>query len=187
MAGNSETTKLKILSTATDEFATYGFAGARVDRIAANAECNKQLIYAYFGSKQGLFDAVAETHIKAVLDAVPIDATNLPEYAAKLFDYNYAHPQLIRLVEWYNLEGINSPTVVNLTNQSMAEKLEAIQEAQNTGAIKSKMPAEQLLALVLAISNTWSGNIHNLQAEDNDKTYKVQRKSIIEAIKRLVN
>ena len=99
MRGNSETTKSKILAAATDEFATYGFAGARVDRIAANAEANKQLIYAYFGNKQGLFDAVAETHIKAVLDAVPIDAANLPEYAARLFDYNRAYPQLMRLVE----------------------------------------------------------------------------------------
>jgi AcrR family transcriptional regulator len=34
------------------------FAGARVDRIAASANANKQLIHAYFGSKDQLFDAV---------------------------------------------------------------------------------------------------------------------------------
>jgi AcrR family transcriptional regulator len=34
------------------------FAGARVDCIAASANANKQLIHAYFGSKDQLFDAV---------------------------------------------------------------------------------------------------------------------------------
>jgi len=48
-----------ILSAAQTEFAERGFAGARVDRIAAAAGLNKQLIYYYFGSKAGLHAAVA--------------------------------------------------------------------------------------------------------------------------------
>jgi AcrR family transcriptional regulator len=52
--------------------------GARVDRIAAAAQANKRLIYDYFGAKDGLFDAVADAHIDRIVDAVPIDAADLP-------------------------------------------------------------------------------------------------------------
>jgi len=34
----------RLIAAAFDEFAAHGFAGARVDRIAARAECNKNLI-----------------------------------------------------------------------------------------------------------------------------------------------
>jgi AcrR family transcriptional regulator len=50
-------TKQRLLDAACDEFAEYGIAGGRVERIAAAAGCNKALIYAYFDSKDALFDA----------------------------------------------------------------------------------------------------------------------------------
>jgi AcrR family transcriptional regulator len=48
-----------ILSAARSEFARYGFAGARVERIADAADVNKQLIFHYFRSKEGLYSAAA--------------------------------------------------------------------------------------------------------------------------------
>jgi AcrR family transcriptional regulator len=50
--------KDRILQAASDEFADKGFAAARVEEIARRAGANKQLIYYYFGSKAGLYDAV---------------------------------------------------------------------------------------------------------------------------------
>ena len=49
-----------ILLAARDEFALFGLAGARVDRIAKRADINKRLIYYYFKSKDDLFLAVLE-------------------------------------------------------------------------------------------------------------------------------
>lgn len=46
-----------ILNAARREFATAGFAGARIERIAAAAAVNKQLLFHYFDSKEGLFTA----------------------------------------------------------------------------------------------------------------------------------
>lgn len=46
-----------ILAAATHEFAAAGYAGARMDRVAAAAGVNKQLLFHYFGSKDGLFAA----------------------------------------------------------------------------------------------------------------------------------
>lgn len=47
-----------ILQAAKLEFEKHGRAGARIDRIAADARVNKQLIFHYFQSKDGLYEAV---------------------------------------------------------------------------------------------------------------------------------
>jgi TetR/AcrR family transcriptional regulator len=49
--------KTDILDAARREFATAGYAGARIERIAAAASVNKQLLFHYFESKEGLFTA----------------------------------------------------------------------------------------------------------------------------------
>lgn len=51
MAYDSAATRARLLDAAHAEFAERGLAGARVDRIAAAAQANKQAIYAYFGSR----------------------------------------------------------------------------------------------------------------------------------------
>jgi AcrR family transcriptional regulator len=47
-----------ILEAAIKEFSAKGLSGARVDAIAHGARVNKQLIYYYFDSKVGLYEAV---------------------------------------------------------------------------------------------------------------------------------
>src|SRR5688500_479311 len=51
-------TRQRILDVATQEFAEHGIAGARIERIVAAARTNKAQLYGYFGSKDGLFDAI---------------------------------------------------------------------------------------------------------------------------------
>jgi len=46
------------VTAAREEFAKRGFAGARVDQIARRASVNKQLLFYYYHSKRGLFQAV---------------------------------------------------------------------------------------------------------------------------------
>ena len=101
---DAEATKRRILDAATAEFAAHGIAGARVDRIAAAAGANKSLIYAYFGNKDGLFDAVFDAAVTSHIDQVPIDVDDLPAYAARLYDARLASPELVRLADWDRLE-----------------------------------------------------------------------------------
>jgi AcrR family transcriptional regulator len=49
-----------ILNGAMQEFLTYGYAGARVDRIAANAGVSKATVYSYFQDKENLFTALVQ-------------------------------------------------------------------------------------------------------------------------------
>src|SRR5437016_12594726 len=49
---------LRIIAAAQDEFASQGYGGARVQRVARRAGVNKQLLFYYYHSKRGLFQAV---------------------------------------------------------------------------------------------------------------------------------
>ncbi|MEV5570322.1 TetR family transcriptional regulator [Spirillospora sp. NPDC052269] len=104
MAYDSTATKERILSAAASEFATHGVAGARVDRIAAQAKANKRAIYDYFGDKNDLFAAVLERLMADLAEAVPPGDDDLPAYAERLFDHHRAHPEALRLLMWEALE-----------------------------------------------------------------------------------
>ncbi|MFD7500763.1 TetR family transcriptional regulator [Streptomyces sp. NPDC059850] len=103
MAYDSTATKERILTAAATEFAAHGVAGARVDRIAAQAKANKRAIYDYFGDKNKLFAIVLERVLADLAEAVP-PSDDLPGYAERLFDYHRAHPEALRLVMWEALE-----------------------------------------------------------------------------------
>ncbi|WP_369183361.1 TetR family transcriptional regulator [Streptomyces sp. Y1] len=104
MAYDSTATKERILTAATAEFAAHGVAGARVDRIAAQARANKRAIYDYFGDKDKLFAAVLERLMADLAEAVPPGDDDLPAYAERLFDHHRAHPEALRLLLWEALE-----------------------------------------------------------------------------------
>ncbi|MCE2933902.1 MAG: TetR/AcrR family transcriptional regulator, partial [Hyphomicrobiales bacterium] len=55
-----EGVKRNILEAAREAFVEHGFAGARVDDIAARTATSKRMIYYYFGDKRGLYVAVLE-------------------------------------------------------------------------------------------------------------------------------
>ena len=49
-----------ILQVATREFAAYGLAGSRIEKIQQQTRTSKRMIYYHFGSKEGLYRAVIE-------------------------------------------------------------------------------------------------------------------------------
>ncbi|MFE7797169.1 TetR/AcrR family transcriptional regulator [Nocardia sp. NPDC057440] len=100
----SDATKQALLRAARDEFAEYGLAGGRVDRIAEAAGVNKERIYGLFGSKDKLFDVILIDTLREFIDVVqPMADTEPGEYVGKLFDYHRDNPQLLRLLLWESL------------------------------------------------------------------------------------
>ncbi len=99
----------KILKAAFREFARRGFAGTRVNTVATKARVNKQLIYYYFGSKQGLYEEVArEIHAEreAVIGRAPdAFADNLAYWLRRHAD----DPDYLRLLMWESLEAAKKP------------------------------------------------------------------------------
>lgn len=178
---NSVETKRRLLEAATAEFAAYGIAGARVDRIAQTADCNKQAIYGYFASKEGLFDAVFDAIVQQAISTVPIDAHDLPGYASKLFDWYNAHPEILRLVSWMQLESGDIKRQTNTATAASEDKVAKIVEAQQAGAVNKTIPAEHLLSLVLRLS-TVQIDYCNLDKRDSAEL----RASMMDAVRRVV-
>jgi AcrR family transcriptional regulator len=46
----------------------------------------KSLLYTYFGNEEALFDSVFNSLVAEMVPAIPIDTTDLAEYAGRLFD-----------------------------------------------------------------------------------------------------
>ncbi|MET8135457.1 TetR family transcriptional regulator [Streptomyces sp. NPDC005251] len=109
-ARDAARTKAEILDVATQEFSRAGFAGARVDEIAARTSTTKRMIYYYFGGKEQLFTAVLERAYSVIrqaeqeLDVEHLDPVAAIRRLAELtFDHHEAHPDFIRLVTIENI------------------------------------------------------------------------------------
>ena len=107
---DAERTRAEILDVATSEFADRGYAGARVDEIAAKTSTTKRMIYYYFGGKEQLYVAVLERSYKRIrgleqqLDVEHLDPVQaVRELAGLTFDHHEAHPEFIRLVSIENI------------------------------------------------------------------------------------
>lgn len=103
-------TKEDILIVATEEFATHGLAGARVDAIAEKTRTSKRMIYYYFESKEGLYLAVLERSYRKIrtLEEDLKLSSLAPEEALRTlvsstFDHDEANPDFVRLVSIENI------------------------------------------------------------------------------------
>ncbi|WEK02251.1 MAG: TetR family transcriptional regulator [Candidatus Sphingomonas phytovorans] len=182
--GKSDITKQRLLEAATVEFATHGIAGARVDRIATTAGCNKQAIYAYFGSKDGLFDAVYEQMVIDTVESVPIDPLDLPGYAASLFDHYRDHPEVQKLSAWHQFERLQFGPDTRIAASATKQKIDRIKEAQSVGAITDLLPAEYLLGLILRMATI--GVYGSLESKASSTTSRKMRQALIDGVRRLV-
>lgn len=184
--GDRQATRRRILEAATDEFATYGIAGARVDRIAANAKANKAQLYAYYGNKEGLFDAVLAAHVEANIDAIPLTADDLPEYAARLYDAYIEQPELVRLATWARLERTPEGDLFGAWEGHDKQKLEAIAEAQRNGSIVADLEPIDVHALLISLSTTWAATslTHAPSSADTAAIRDRRRSALIETVRR---
>ncbi|MEU1392542.1 MULTISPECIES: TetR family transcriptional regulator [unclassified Nonomuraea] len=93
-------TRAALLEAAREEFAAYGVAGARVDRIAERAGVNKERIYGHFGNKEKLFDTVINEALDDLTSQIALPGADPVDYVARLTDYYRRHPDLVRLLMW---------------------------------------------------------------------------------------
>lgn len=154
MAYDAEATRQRIRAAATEEFAARGIAGARVDRIAAHAQANKQAIYAYFGSKEALFADVLRHALAEIAAAEPVDADDLAGYAARSFDYHRKHPELLRLLLWEALEhGDGEVSDEAGRTEHYRKKTAAVVDAHEAGTVTRRIDPAVLLLFVYGVVN----------------------------------
>jgi len=144
----------RLLDAAYAEFARYGVAGARVERIGEAADSNKAQIYHYFGSKTQLFDEVCERAIQQMEAEVPFDPYDLPGYAARLVRLHERRPEIMRLCTWQRLESTDSEPSPAGVAYARAQ-IDAIAQAQKAGDLPAHFHPGFLLGLVLHLATGW--------------------------------
>lgn len=178
MAYDSAATRTRLLDAAYDEFVSVGMAGARVDRIATAATANKQAIYAYFGSKDALFDAVLESRLLVLADLVPFTPHDFPGYIAALFDQLLTDPGLLRLTQWKALE---RPNASSGEVEAHLDKAAALAEAHGV----DRERAMDAMMLALSATQSWATTapaIRNPTNELESARLARHRLALIEAV-----
>lgn len=185
---NSAVTKELLLSAATAEFAEYGLAGARIDRIAKRAGANKRLLYVYFGDKDQLFEAVLQRQIEKLAQEMPLVDGDLVAFAAARFDYMLAHPEVARLAGWRRFE--RSDHWSEAEAESYRDRVEGVAAAQREGKVDDSLPAIDLFAMVMRITESWLDAPPALRAVSGaeplaEKRLAEHRAALVEAVRRV--
>ncbi|MFT3819037.1 MAG: TetR/AcrR family transcriptional regulator [Rubrivivax sp.] len=172
---DAERSQAAILLAAREEFASFGLAGARVDRIAERAEVNKRLIYYYFGSKDDLFLAVLEQAYADIrnaekqlhlLEMEPAAAVRrLTEFT---WDYYLAHPEFITLLNSANLHlarHLKKSQRVQEMNSPLVQTLgDILERGRREGAFRGGIDPVQLYISIAGIAYFYLSNNHTLSA-----------------------
>ncbi|MBM7829433.1 AcrR family transcriptional regulator [Agromyces cerinus] len=190
MAWDVERTKRLLLDAATAEFSEHGLAGARIDRIAANAGVNKERIYQYFGKKDELFATVLGTQLRSTMDAVPMIGAGpaaAGDYAGRLFDHHIAEATIPRLVFWEGLERGESAAADAARADYHRVKVEGFQKL--LPGVDRRNAAELLLTIVTLV-NAWPvlGHLDELLVGADDPVADrraARRRSIVQTVELL--
>jgi AcrR family transcriptional regulator len=178
-------TKARLLAAATDEFATHGIAGARIDRIEAAARANRSLIYSYFTNKDGLFDAVMDAAVALVLEEVPFTPEDLPGYAGRLFDFMAANPNLLRLATWHRLERASSGHETTGLSDSYRMNVASVATARGKSRVAFDIAPEDMYVFTLALASAWAPASPHVPASVADRDLANHRAAIVAATRRL--
>lgn len=143
----------KIIDAAAEEFARVGYAGARIERMAGAAGCDRALLYFYFRNKEGLFQAVLDAAAEHRAEQMPAQPASLAEGLVYWFGRNMAEPQRIRLVMQEALaETADSPPPPRRISY-LNQQLEVVKAFQARKLLRGDMSPRHLLTAILALTS----------------------------------
>ena len=192
MAWDTEGTRRRLKEAATAEFAERGPDGTTMARIADRAGINKERLYKYFGDKQALFETVLTDELDKLAASVapaPAGFEDIGEFAGRTFDYQAAHPQLVRLLLW---EGLSGRPVADEANRTAhyKDKVRAYAAAQHNGVLDGDLDPEHLVFMIIGLAAWWISApqlaLMLTGADDSDPAEHARRRaSVVRAAERL--
>ncbi len=148
---NATRTKSEILAAAQAEFVQHGLAGARIDRIAEAAGCNKQLIYSYVGNKMDLFQVLMAERLAEMelfnQDRPEDDGEALAAQAA----FHAEHQDLMRLAMWEVLS-LDAPVETEKRTEMLLKIVAEIKEDMAEGNYPSDTNPEQMALTLIGVT-----------------------------------
>lgn len=172
---NPEATSAALLKSATQEFARYGFDGARVERIVKRAGCNMRMLYHYYKSKENLYLEVLETVYRDLRDREKVlDLETLPPLEAILrltrftWDHIAANPVFIDIARNENLVGgrfiRRSEAISEMSSPLINQIDDAVSRGVASGVFAHTVDGLQLYISIVALSSHHLANVHTLSA-----------------------
>ncbi|MFL1460665.1 TetR/AcrR family transcriptional regulator [Roseococcus sp. DSY-14] len=170
-----EQTRRAILDAAIAEFSEKGFAGGRVDDIAARTATTKRMIYYYFGGKEQLYAAALEEMYGGIRDAesrLDLDALP-PEDAMRRmvetsFDHHARHPEFVRMVSVENIleaRHVRESPSIRARNATVIGKLDKLlARGVAAGVFRAGVDALDLHLLISSFCFYRVSNRHTLGA-----------------------
>jgi AcrR family transcriptional regulator len=168
-------TRADILDVATEEFATHGYSGARVDEIAARTRTTKRMIYYYFGGKEQLYLSVLErayAEIRAAERTVDVEhldpVSAIRRIAEVTFDHHEAHPAFIQLVSAENAQQGRHMTrvarLVDLNSSAVAVLTGVLDRGRREGRFRTDVDALDVHMMISAFCFFRVANRHTFGA-----------------------
>ena len=170
--GRAGQTRKRLMEAAETEFSEKGLAGARVDEIARSAGVNKRMLYAYFGSKEGLYMAVLETvynrlhqcEAAAGLEKLPVE-TAIGALVENYFRFLQDNDSYVRMVMWENLNRgryMDERGLTGVRDPMRRAMAELIRRGKTTGSFRADADEEQVLLSLFALTFNYFSNYHTL-------------------------
>ena len=182
------TTELRdeILAAARTEFAQYGLAGARIDRIAKSAHASKERLYAHFGDKEALFREVVAADVAEFFGAATPHSDAVPEWVGNLYDLMCARPEHLRMMTWAHLEGVilEEPRIEG--DPIPVQAIAAVEAAQATGHVDSAWQPVDLLVVLFGIGLAWAHWPDPHAVTDDPAVIAHRRAVVVEAAARII-
>lgn len=195
---NPEQTRRNILSAATQEFAAHGLEGGRTDRITTRAGVSKRMLFHYFGSKEGLFQAVLEANYAAIRSAesrLELSSRVPEEAMAELVEFSFnwflKHPEFVPLLNEANLHKgrhVRASSKVQKITTPLVERIgDVLKRGTDAGTMRPDVDPVELYMSIAGASYFYFSNRHTLSVifdRDlmNDAALSRRRRHIVEMV-----
>lgn len=145
--------KKRIVDAAAEEFARAGYEGARIEKVAQAAGCNRSLVYFYFGDKAGLFRAALDDVAQRRTAQMGGQPASLAEGLVYWFRRNLDDPLRIRLVMQEALAPASLDEARPGRRAYLAGQLETVRAFQAAGLLRADLDPRHLLTIFLALTS----------------------------------
>jgi AcrR family transcriptional regulator len=183
----------RLLTSAAQEFAIYGYEGASLNRILEAAQIGKSSAYYYFADKADLFATVSAWCVDRLQLALSVEV--IDELSADTFwaTVNNAHSDSLlrarqqpwlfgaaRAVEHLTAESLEQDSLRDLAARLMSGMRALIEKGQALGLIRTDLPTDLLQAWFRAIdgaSDDWL--LAHLDQQDEETLRAVAKQTMI--------
>lgn len=190
-----------ILEVAARHFAERGYAGARIDEIAASTRTSKRMIYHHFGGKEPLYRRVlarALGRARCAVDALDLASLSpvegLKAFVAFAFDLYQDDLELVGLIAGANIERVQHtetlPEASALRDRTLEVLNGVLRRGVASGAFRPGLAALDLYMSIDALCFFAVANRHTfslLHAADMSSATAIaaRRRQIVETILRM--